>query len=222
VNCAGDYCQNKFMDQIIYKTFYIKDSKIEDIDCIFFDFINYLENIFTSSDARILIHCVLGVSRSVTLSMAFLMHSYKMTFRHCFNFVKDKRGVASPNLGFVSQLLSFEKRINTLSELQVSNNLKIAHVFVFGTHQKEDPEYFVFRRVDPYKMLSFNSNSSREINAFGLDPRAVLLFISKSVKTETSGYLWIGTVRLTFFVLINRKEFPFFSENSYADVLPIF
>jgi hypothetical protein len=192
VNCAGDYCQNLFPDKLNYKTFYIKDSKIEDIDCIFFDFINHLEYVFSSGDTRILIHCVLGVSRSVTLSMAFLMHSYKMTFRHCFNFVKDKRGVASPNLGFVSQLLSFEKRINTINEVQVSNNLKIAHVFVFGAHQKEDPGYFVFRRVDPYKMLSFRYNSSNEIHGFGLDPRAVIIFISKSTNHETNGFLWKG------------------------------
>lgn len=178
-----------------YRTFYIKDSKIEDIGCIFFDFINHLEAIFASSDdVRVLIHCVLGVSRSVTLSMAFLMHSYKMTFRHCFNFVKDKRGVASPNLGFVSQLLDFEKRINAGPSPPKSNNLCLSRVFVFGGHQREDPEYYVFRAVDPNKILVSlrRSNNRDQTNKFMLDPRGALVFVANDPQREKSAFLWIG------------------------------
>lgn len=183
------------MGRVSYRTFYIKDSKIENISCIFFDFINHLEAVFAfSEDARVLIHCVLGVSRSVTLSMAFLMHSYKMTFRHCFNFVKDKRGVASPNLGFVSQLLDFEKRINTVPNPPKSGERSLWRVFVFGGHQREDPEYYVFRSVDPKKMLlSLQKPSIRDQSSgFMLDPRGALVLVADDPKCEKSAFLWIG------------------------------
>lgn len=195
MNCAGDYCKNKFPEDLIYKTFYIKDSKIETIDCIFFDFINYLEQILHSnSEARILIHCVLGVSRSVTLSMAFLMQSYKMTFRHCFNFVKDKRGVASPNLGFVSQLLNFEKRINSPNEIRPQTSKGFSQVFVFGAHQREDPDYFVFRRVDAHKILEFQKGFeiNKQAGRLRLDPRSVIIFVGKGNLQEKPGFLWKG------------------------------
>ena len=98
-----------------YKTYYIKDSKIEDIECIFYSFIRFLsETLAETPPKRVLVHCVQGVSRSVTLTMAFLMHSFSLSFRQCFSFVKQRRGVASPNLGFVSQLLDFERRLKTL------------------------------------------------------------------------------------------------------------
>lgn len=95
-----------------YKTYFIKDSKIEDIECIFYSFIQFLSEILAETPPKkVLVHCVQGVSRSVTLTMAFLMHSFNLSFRQCFSFVKQRRGVASPNLGFVSQLLDFERRL---------------------------------------------------------------------------------------------------------------
>ena len=122
------------------------------------------------------------------------MQSYKMTFRHCFNFVKNKRGVASPNLGFVSQLLNFEKRINSPNEKHPFNKGIIAEVFVFGSHQKEDPGYFIFRRVDPHKMLGFEKDFSLKKNCgrLRLDPRSVIVFVLKGDLQQKMGFLWRG------------------------------
>lgn len=141
-----------------------------------------------------LIHCVLGVSRSVTLAMAFLMHAYKMTFRHCFNFVKDKRGVASPNLGFVSQLLNFERRITAGLRAPLSLEPGLARVLVFGSHQREDPDYFVFRSVEPSKLLSSlrPPGSKDSPRGFSLDPRGALLFVSGDSERSKPSFLWIG------------------------------
>lgn len=153
----------------------------------------------SDSEARILIHCVLGVSRSVTLAMAFLMQSYKMTFRHCFNFVKDKRGVASPNLGFVSQLLNFEKRINSPNHKPHSSR-KFSQIFVFGAHQREDPNYFVFRRVDAHKMMELQTNFEINQNTgrLRLDPRSVIIFVIKDNLQKKKAFLWKGSVLVEF------------------------
>lgn len=50
-----------------------------------------------------LIHCSQGVSRSVTLAIAYLMWRNGQTFDEAFAAVKTARGVANPNIGFVCQ-----------------------------------------------------------------------------------------------------------------------
>lgn len=52
-----------------------------------------------------------GVSRSVTVTLAYLMFKLKITFEQAMKHVKKGRGVASPNIGFVAQLLMFEKKM---------------------------------------------------------------------------------------------------------------
>lgn len=39
INCAGEICINKFTDQFNYITYYLKDSKTENIECIFYEVI---------------------------------------------------------------------------------------------------------------------------------------------------------------------------------------
>ncbi|CAF9917177.1 hypothetical protein IMSHALPRED_003488 [Imshaugia aleurites] len=53
---------------------------------------------------KILVHCRMGISRSVTLVMAYLMRAWGVGFPEAQTFVKEKRPMASPNRGFCEQL----------------------------------------------------------------------------------------------------------------------
>lgn len=53
-----------------------------------------------------LVHCSQGVSRSVTLVIAYLMWRNGQCFEEAFAAVKAARGVANPNIGFVCQVRS--------------------------------------------------------------------------------------------------------------------
>ena len=53
-----------------------------------------------------LVHCSQGVSRSVTLVVAYLMWKLGKSYYEVFEVVKAIRGVASPNIGFSCQVLS--------------------------------------------------------------------------------------------------------------------
>ncbi len=53
---------------------------------------------------RVLVHCSQGVSRSVTLVIAYLMWRHGQCFEEAFAAVKAARGVANPNIGFVCQV----------------------------------------------------------------------------------------------------------------------
>jgi len=52
----------------------------------------------------VFVHCSQGVSRSVTLVIAYLMWRDGHTFEQAFAAVKAARGVANPNIGFVCQV----------------------------------------------------------------------------------------------------------------------
>lgn len=140
LNCAGDYCLNKFKDKLIYKTYFIKDSKLENIECVFHESFNFIESVISRGD-KVLVHCVQGVSRSVTIVLAYLMVKLGITYTDAFDRVRKVRGIASPNIGFVVQLMNFQKRIKS------SADLGTVKVFCVGSHQVEDPRTLVARFV---------------------------------------------------------------------------
>lgn len=60
------------------------------------------------SGGRVLVHCQAGISRSATICLAYLIHAHRVRLNEAFEFVKRRRHVISPNLGFMGQLLQFE------------------------------------------------------------------------------------------------------------------
>ncbi|MBW03206.1 Dual specificity protein phosphatase 26, partial [Eschrichtius robustus] len=59
---------------------------------------------------RILVHCAVGVSRSATLVLAYLMLYHRLTLVEAIRKVKDHRGII-PNRGFLRQLLALDRRL---------------------------------------------------------------------------------------------------------------
>jgi len=55
-----------------------------------------------------LVHCALGVSRSVTICLAYLVKYEGRTLREAYFEVKKKRPIIRPNEGFWRQLIAFE------------------------------------------------------------------------------------------------------------------
>lgn len=56
-----------------------------------------------------LIHCNLGISRSSSILIAYLINKYKLCLYAAFNYVKDKRLQIAPNYSFLRQLKQFEE-----------------------------------------------------------------------------------------------------------------
>lgn len=60
---------------------------------------------------KVLIHCEEGVSRSTTLVCAVLMYRNRWNLKFSLDYIKKKRFIASPNPGFIDQLIQFEKEL---------------------------------------------------------------------------------------------------------------
>lgn len=62
---------------------------------------------------NVLVHCELGVSRSPSIVIAYLMKKKKWCFDDSFKFVKSRRNLIDPNKGFISQLKEYEFLLKT-------------------------------------------------------------------------------------------------------------
>ena len=59
---------------------------------------------------RVLVHCLAGMSRSVTIVIAYLLATTPMTTEEATEFVRSKRSIIRPNYGFIKQLEQYERR----------------------------------------------------------------------------------------------------------------
>ena len=102
--CA-EGCEPFFPNEYNYKILYIDDAIDENILSWFKEAFEFID----SSVNNIYIHCVMGISRSPTIVIGYLMYKKKMKYEEAYDFVRNKRNAISPNSGFQEQLKKFEK-----------------------------------------------------------------------------------------------------------------
>ncbi|KAF7391492.1 hypothetical protein HZH68_011035 [Vespula germanica] len=57
---------------------------------------------------NVLIHCLAGMSRSVTVAVAYIMSTTNLSWKEALKVVRVGRSIANPNAGFQQQLEDFE------------------------------------------------------------------------------------------------------------------
>jgi hypothetical protein len=83
---------------------WLSDDKSERIEPFFFRALDIIEGVRVAGKGKCLIHCYQGVSRSVTLVIAYLMWLENMTYQDALDCVRRTRGIARPNIGFQCQV----------------------------------------------------------------------------------------------------------------------
>ncbi len=142
VNCAADYSDNYFPTEFKYKSYYLKDTVQENIECCFYDTIDFIKSA-QSSGGRVFVHCIQGISRSATLCIAYLIFELKMTHQAAFALLQKERPIANPNMIFNVQLIWWYMRLyQDYSALPVS-----PRVYAISSHQREQPSFIVARLV---------------------------------------------------------------------------
>lgn len=63
------------------------------------------------SSSSVLVHCRMGISRSATVAIAYLIRYHGLTRDEAYTHVKRMRPQINPNRGFWNQLQTFEKRL---------------------------------------------------------------------------------------------------------------
>ena len=67
---------------------------------------------YRKNHSKCLVHCKMGVSRSVATVVAYAMKEYGWALDEAFNYVKQKRAAAQPNTAFMRQLAEYEGILN--------------------------------------------------------------------------------------------------------------
>ena len=75
-----------------------------------------------SSNVSVFVHCQMGISRSSTLVMAYLMRYQHLTLHDAYRHTKEKRPKVEPNIGFWNQLLAYEKKLTTVTTSSSSSS----------------------------------------------------------------------------------------------------
>ncbi|XP_023995447.1 dual specificity protein phosphatase 7-like [Salvelinus sp. IW2-2015] len=93
-----------------YKQIPISDHWSQNLSQFFPEAISFIDEA-RSKKCGILVHCLAGISRSVTVTVAYLMQKLNLSLNDAYDFVKQKKSNISPNFNFMGQLLDFERTL---------------------------------------------------------------------------------------------------------------
>ena len=112
-----------YPDEINYTCLDLLDESFFDIFPVFDETNKIIDAI--NDDEKILIHCICGVSRSVTIVCAYLIYKHGYTPEVALNMIKKHRSIANPNIGFIEQLNNYYNKLypNEIDQKKlISNN----------------------------------------------------------------------------------------------------
>lgn len=98
---------NSFEGSFVYLKLNIIDNADVDLTPYIKPAISFIKHV-ESIGGRVLVHCIAGVSRSVSMILAHLMSHHRMDLVGAYNHVKSHRPFIRPNDGFKVQLAKYE------------------------------------------------------------------------------------------------------------------
>lgn len=104
----GGIVESESTMPLLSKVDIVKRISIEDTEDV--NLMQYFDETYAFIDDAVqknegvLVHCIAGISRSVTCVVAYLMKKNKWDAHEAIEFVRSKRPVANPNTGFREQL----------------------------------------------------------------------------------------------------------------------
>lgn len=112
--------ENKFEDDFNYKNINIQDRPDFELDKILEDCFDFIDD--GRHYGNVFIHCsgTVGLSRTTTVCIAYLMNKEKQKFDEAFNNVKEARSFVKPNEGFIKQLKDYEVKMRGAQQIKES------------------------------------------------------------------------------------------------------
>lgn len=100
----------RFANLFAYKHLKITEQRTTQITQYIDEACNFIDECLTQKHGTIIVHCLAGVNRSVSLVIAYLMKRDKISFQEAFDRVFSKRNIINPSEVFIKQLKDWEKK----------------------------------------------------------------------------------------------------------------
>ena len=110
INCSQEDAPMEYPSSIQYLQVDVEDAATANIEQYFNISCDFIERARKEKKAC-LVHCTMGMSRSCSIVLAYLVRNCGMSLHQALIHVKERRPVVSPNPGFMSQLVNFEKSV---------------------------------------------------------------------------------------------------------------
>ncbi|TMS04483.1 Dual specificity protein phosphatase 13 isoform A [Larimichthys crocea] len=102
--------QSFYGNTCVYYGIPAEDSDHFDLSQYFKPAADFIHKALKSKDGKVLVHCIMGMSRSATLVLVYLMLRQRLTLRDALRRVIKKRAIY-PNQNFLSLLLKLDERL---------------------------------------------------------------------------------------------------------------
>jgi hypothetical protein len=107
---TGNDMEEKYISEFKYCVINVDDDPDEKINKWFQKCIQFLDELLNENKNNIvLIHCYAGISRSATITIAYIIHHKKIRLIEAFEELRLARWFINPNKGFMKQLQQFSK-----------------------------------------------------------------------------------------------------------------
>ncbi|KAJ3608090.1 hypothetical protein NHX12_025140 [Muraenolepis orangiensis] len=95
---------------VVYRGVVAEDVVAFDLSQYFYSAAGFIDDTLRDPQNQLLVHCVMGRSRSATLFLAYLMIHRNMTVEEAVDHVAQRRRIM-PNWGFLKQLRQLDERL---------------------------------------------------------------------------------------------------------------
>lgn len=103
INVAYELRNTKYPKSVEIHNFLLNDTPSEGIE-LFFESVFDIIEANRHNNKRVLIHCFMGISRSASFVIYYLMRTRNWDFHESFEYVENIRPCIDPNPGFIEKL----------------------------------------------------------------------------------------------------------------------
>ena len=105
LNCAKEL-PDLYRYNFNYCNLYLDDIPEQDIHNGLLLSFEFLNKALSKQGNVVLVHCMMGISRSSSMVIHYLMKKNRWSYDQAYTFVRGKRDIIHPNRGFVEKLKS--------------------------------------------------------------------------------------------------------------------
>jgi protein-tyrosine phosphatase len=167
INMSPASVPSSFPNEFQYIAYDVYDTASEDIASLIPSVLRVIHE-----GGKVYLHCQQGVSRSISMAVAYVMWKDGLSCDAALAYVKARRSIASPNSGFLTRLYEYQAHLSNPAPLRVAR---------FGAYRGDTTFPLVFHDITP---PTSNTPSGPKLI---LDPRTTY-----AVVLGRDCYLWEG------------------------------